>query len=204
MQLRLLDIENSTGSCRAWFCVRTHPKHERIAAARLRNLISVEVFNPRLRLRRPTRRGPVWMIEPVFPCYVFARFDLARQLDSVRFAFGVRTVVAFGAKVPAVPDEVVESLRTEMGGELYERSLVDLVPGEEIRVAAGPFCGLVGTVRQVLTPKERVQVLLRVQHEAVRVHLAVLLAPVIGRQSGFAGRPGDSRGARAASRRPLR
>ena len=34
----------------AWFCIRTHMKHEHIAAAHLQKLPGVEVFNPQLRL----------------------------------------------------------------------------------------------------------------------------------------------------------
>ncbi|MCI0539108.1 MAG: hypothetical protein L0Z50_28200 [Verrucomicrobiales bacterium] len=165
----------------AWFCVRSQPKHEQIAAARLRQVVNVEVFNPRLRLRRRTRRGPVWMIEPLFPCYLFARFELARQLDAVRFASGVREVVAFGQRVPAVPDDVIEALRAEMGGELLERSLVDLAPGEEVTVASGPLRGLVGTVRQVLTPAQRVRVLLEMLGRETCVELnAVDVVPLRG------------------------
>ena len=130
----------------AWFCVRSQPKHEGIAAARLRQLEAVEVFNPTLRLRRATRRGPVWMIEPLFPGYVFARFTLERQLANVRYASGVADVVSFGGRYPTVTENVIAELRDLMGGELFERSLVDFEVGESVRIARGPFGGIVGTV----------------------------------------------------------
>lgn len=43
----------------AWFCVRARPKHEHIAAARLREA-GLEVFLPRLRFKKGSVRGPVW------------------------------------------------------------------------------------------------------------------------------------------------
>jgi len=86
----------------AWFRVRTHLKHEHIATAHLRLIPDVGVFNPRLRLLRSTRRGPVWSTESVFPNYLFARFVLERKLEAVRFTIGVVKVVQFGEVVPHV------------------------------------------------------------------------------------------------------
>lgn len=60
----------------AWFCLRSQPKHEKIAATHLlRTIAGIEVFSPRLRIRRQTRRGVVWFVEALFPGYLFARFD---------------------------------------------------------------------------------------------------------------------------------
>ena len=50
----------------AWYCVRTQPKHEHIAAASLGRNLGLEVFHPRLRLERATRRGQMRVIEPLF------------------------------------------------------------------------------------------------------------------------------------------
>ena len=44
-------------SSAAWFCLRAQPKHEHIAAGHLRELPGIEVFLPRIRFRRQTRRG---------------------------------------------------------------------------------------------------------------------------------------------------
>ena len=50
-----------------WFCVRCQTKREHIAAGHLRELLGVEVFCPRLRYRKATRRGKIWWMEPMFP-----------------------------------------------------------------------------------------------------------------------------------------
>src|SRR5690349_9446043 len=60
----------------AWFCLRSHPKHEHIAAAQLRQIPGVEVFNPQLQLERLTRRGRMRSTESLFVNYLFARFVL--------------------------------------------------------------------------------------------------------------------------------
>ena len=40
-----------------WYCLRTQPKHEHIAAAQLRRAQGLEVFCPRVRLRSAPGRG---------------------------------------------------------------------------------------------------------------------------------------------------
>src|SRR5690242_13066122 len=69
----------------AWYCARTKPKHEHIVAAGLKRQLGLEVFHPRLRMERPTKRGVVRVVEPLFPCYVFVRCNIGTSLDSVRY-----------------------------------------------------------------------------------------------------------------------
>ena len=63
-----------------WFCVRTQTKREHIAAGHLREVEGVEVFGPRLRYRKATRRGKIGWVEPLCPGYLLARFKL-RELE---------------------------------------------------------------------------------------------------------------------------
>jgi transcriptional antiterminator RfaH len=49
----------SDSSIPEWFCVRTQTKREHIAAGHLREIEGVEVFCPRLRYRKATRRGKI-------------------------------------------------------------------------------------------------------------------------------------------------
>src|SRR5437879_12596763 len=90
----------------AWFCIRTQPKHEHIAAARLKEEPDIEVYLPRIRFKRSTRRGPVWFTEALFRNYLFARFDLASVLRKLHQARGVRGVSHFGELWPTIPASV--------------------------------------------------------------------------------------------------
>src|SRR5215471_1605047 len=93
----------------AWYCARTKPKHEHIAAANVNRQLGLDVFNPRLRVERSTSRGLVRVLEPLFPCYIFLRCDSAAWND-VRYVTGVSSLVHFGGRVAAVPDPVIEAL----------------------------------------------------------------------------------------------
>src|SRR5215471_12809856 len=101
----------------AWFCVRTQPKHEHIAAAQLRKDLGLDVFLPRIRFRRVTRSGPAWVTEALFLGYLFTRFDLALSVRRVQAVRGVRGVVRFGDRWPVIPDSVISELRTAVGAE---------------------------------------------------------------------------------------
>src|SRR5437867_3429676 len=98
----------------AWYCIRTHLKHEHIAAAHLQRIPNVEVFNPQLRILRSTRTGRRWSTESLFPNYIFARFALAPLLDKVRYTPAVKFVLRFGDRMPEIPVLVIEDLRQEL------------------------------------------------------------------------------------------
>ena len=143
-----------------WFCVRSQPKHEHIAAAHLEKEADIEVYLPRIRFKRATRRGPVWFTEALFPNYLFARFDLAACLRRVCHARGIRGVVHFGDRWPIVPEAVVEELRAALGTDPVHVIREELQPGEVVQIAGGVFHGLRAVVTRVMPSRERVAVLL--------------------------------------------
>ena len=144
----------------AWFCVRTQLKHEHIATANLRLLPDLEVFNPRIRYRRSTRRGPVWFTESLFPSYVFARFDWREQLRLVYHSAGVASIVHFGTRWPTIPDTSIAELQALIGDE--EIRLVETQPevGEEVEISGGAFHGLQGIITRLFPARMRVAILL--------------------------------------------
>lgn len=144
----------------SWYCVRSHPKHEHIAAAQLRQPGDIEVFVPRIRYRRATRQGPAWVTEALFKDYFFAKFELAVALRRVRHARSVCGVVHFGDHWPSVPEHVIVELRTAMGGQ--EQCVVEdgLEAGDRVQINAGAVSGLEAVVTRFMPAKQRVAVLL--------------------------------------------
>lgn len=148
-----------------WYCVRTQTKREHLAAGHLRELEGVEVFCPRVRYRKATRRGKVWWIEPLFPGYLMARFDIGQLERAVTFCQGVRGLVRFGSIIPDVPAAFVETLRSQVAAHASEDTdtvsvAPDIESGDEVEIATGPFRGLKAAVVQVAPATERVKVLL--------------------------------------------
>lgn len=172
-----------TGKLR-WFCVRTQTKREHIAAKHLRELVGVEVFCPRVKYRKATRRGKIWWLEPLFPGYLLAKFDRDEMERAVTSCQGVRGLVRFGTEIPDVPDATVRNLirqvRQQAGGE---GELITIAPviavGDEVEVATGPFQGMKGIIRSVAPATERVKVLLEFlgQIQPVDLDLFSILTP---------------------------
>jgi transcriptional antiterminator RfaH len=155
-----------------WFCIRTQQKHEHIAAVHLRRSVAaLEVFSPRIRIRKATRRGAVWFVEALFPGYLFARFGNGGDHQAVKSTPGVKSIVAFGDIVAQIPDSVIEDLRADFD-ENDSRVVPDAITeGSVVEIAGGPFHGLSATVLRVLPAKERVQILLEVLGGLVPVNV---------------------------------
>ena len=144
----------------AWFCVRCRPKQEHLAAGYLRKRVGVEVFLPRLRFRRPTRRGPAWVTEALFPGYLFARFDWRLSFRAVHHTPSVSGLVHFGDSYPTVPDAAMHELRAAFGDDAIHEIATDMAPGDPVQLVGGPFGGLQAVVHQVMPSRQRVRVLL--------------------------------------------
>lgn len=151
---------NSPDPAPLWYCARTKPKHEHIAAANLCRNLGLEVFHPRLRVERATRRGVVHTVEPLFPCYVFVRCVIQDRLDEIKYTNGVSSLVHFGDRLPTVPDLVIAELQAcfEMNEPL---TVVDqLSPGNRVIIGDGAFAGMQAFVLRLMPARQRVQVLL--------------------------------------------
>ena len=154
------DIAVEADGAVAWFCLRSQPKHEHIAARHLRCMEAVEVFNPRVRFARPTRKGPVWVTEAMFPNYLFARFDWKISLSRVHYAPGVSNVVHFGSRWPTVPNQIIAQMRVALGENEIQLVSNELAPGDPVRIAGGTFHGLQAVITQVMPARDRVMVLM--------------------------------------------
>jgi transcriptional antiterminator RfaH len=146
----------------AWYCIRTKPKHEHIAAANVRKHCGLEVFLPQLRIGRPTRRGMVQVVEPLFPCYLFVNCVMGEWIDRIRYSNGVSTVVHFGDRIPPIAEGVIVDLRACFPPD-EPLSVGDLLtPGTEVVLTEGAFAGVSASVLKVLPARQRVQVLFEI------------------------------------------
>jgi len=144
----------------AWYCARTKPKHEHIAATNLRKNLNLEVFLPRLRIERATLRGVVRMVEPLFPCYIFVRCVIENRMTEIKHSTGISSLVHFGDRIPQVADSIIEELQECFEAE--EPMMVEnrLSPGDEVSVAEGAFAGMRAFVLRNMPARKRVQILL--------------------------------------------
>lgn len=162
---------NPTVRERAWFCVRTRPKSEHIAAAHLRDLEAVEVFNPRIRFKRPRKGHTMWVTEALFPGYIFAKFNWMNSLKTVFYTNGVTGIVHFGEQWPIIDDEVVLHWREKLGED--ELAVCEEMPetGEEVLITTGAFKGMIAEVVKVSSSRRRIAVLMDFLGRQMQVEL---------------------------------
>ncbi|MDF7807651.1 transcription termination/antitermination NusG family protein [Pontiellaceae bacterium B12219] len=143
-----------------WFCVRTKPKKERMAAANVASILNLDVFCPLIRFRRKTVRGPVWFQEAMFPGYIFVRFDMMEMKQGVSYAPGILTIPMFNGRYLPVPDAVIQSLQDELDENGSVDAGIPLEVGEETTILEGSMRGLKVKVIKVMPAEDRVAVLL--------------------------------------------
>lgn len=143
-----------------WFCVRTKPKKERMAAASIASLLSLDVFCPQIRFRRKTARGPVWFQEAMFPGYIFVRFEMSEMKRAVSYAPGVLNIPTFNERYVSVPCSVIESIQKDLDKESAVDASLPLKVGEETTILEGSMRGLKVKVIKVMPAEDRVGVLL--------------------------------------------
>ncbi|MCS7222282.1 MAG: transcription termination/antitermination NusG family protein [Anaerolineae bacterium] len=142
-----------------WYALHTQP-HRELQVAHLLFVREVEVFLPMVPMRH-RRLGKV--DRPLFPCYLFARFDLdVLGLSPVRWTPGLRCVVAFDGRPVAIPDEVIVRLQERVQAVQAAGGLPShqFQPGERVLIVDGPLRGLEAVFQGPMRPSERVRVLI--------------------------------------------
>jgi transcription elongation factor/antiterminator RfaH len=157
------------GEC--WYAVHTKPHREFSAQMQL-GAQGFRTFLPRHRKTVRHARRLSTVSAPFFPRYLFVALDLSRdRWRSVNGTFGVtRLVMGEEGPVP-VPRGVIESLAVACGAGGHLDLSAALVPGDRVRVLAGPFADLVGDLIRI-DAAGRVRVLLRLLGGEVPVSIA--------------------------------
>jgi transcriptional antiterminator RfaH len=174
-------IDDARPSDLHWICVRTQPKREHFATAHIRMIEGVEVFCPRVRYEKMTRRGKVWFNEAVFPNYLFVKLDLALHQRAVASAQSVSGIVRFGLTPSIVPQRAIDELRAEIPNDEAVIHHAKMEPGATALICNPLFFGLRGVITQVIPARERVKVLLEFLGRCSEVEIPVADALVEGK-----------------------
>jgi transcription elongation factor/antiterminator RfaH len=152
-----------------WYVVRAHHWQESRVESNLRSA-GIETFLPWVRpiSRRRSNRSDR---EPLFPQYLFGRFNAEASLRDVMFTRGVQSVVQIGGQLATLDDEVIEFFRSRVDEHGFILLRSNLEPGQRVTIHEGPFAALTGIIERVLPARQRVLVLLATVNCATRVQL---------------------------------
>jgi len=124
-----------------WFALQVRGRHERLVSTILTNK-GYESFLPTYRnWEGPKRKRHEE--SPLFPGYVFCRFDAFRRLP-ILVTPGVIHVVGIGRQ-PVAIDEIEMHSLVRIVDENFQAEPIDfLQPGEKVRIVEGPLSGVEG------------------------------------------------------------
>ena len=104
-----------------------------------------ERFLPTFRSRRRWSDRVKELQVPLFPGYVFCRFDAARRTPILECA-GVAGIVGFGNQLAPIPPEEIASIQAILQSSLPFEPYPFLGVGQKIRIDRGPLAGVEGVV----------------------------------------------------------
>jgi transcriptional antiterminator RfaH len=145
-----------------WYVVHTQPNAEDRALWHLRNQ-GFDCFLPLLRRLRSHARRTTVALEPLFPRYLFAFFDIAAtRWRAINGSRGVSQVLTDGVVPRPVPCGVVEELMqaVDIDGVADAVGLARRWKGRFVRIKQGTFDGQLGEVAEVQPGSLRVTLLL--------------------------------------------
>ncbi|HEV7859965.1 MAG TPA: transcription termination/antitermination NusG family protein [Pyrinomonadaceae bacterium] len=157
-----------------WYVVQTGLKQEERAAHNL-NAWGMETFSPKLRLRRrnPFTGTLLNGVGPMFPRYIFARFDASVLLHKVNYTRGVHYVVSFGGNPAPVDDSIIGLIKAQMGDDGLVHLGGEFKHGDEVKIKDGPLRNFVGVFDHRINNTDRVEILLTTVNFQARIVIEV-------------------------------
>ena len=156
-----MNNRNGTSGSALWYAIHTHPKEEDRATSNLRAW-NVETFNPKVRERRlnPFTGAASYEKKPLFPRYIFARFDAGTLLSKICFTRGVKRVVGFGAGPVPIEDKIIDFIMEQTGEDGFVQLGEELKRGDRVTVTNGLLGELSGIFEREIKGTDRVRILL--------------------------------------------
>ena len=137
-------LVNAPTDDKKWYALQVRPRFEKIVAVHLEHK-GFEDYLPLYRSRRKWSDRVKEIDLPLFPGYIFCKFDVLRRLP-ILMVPGVMSIVGLGRSPLAVSDdEIVAVQNVVRSGLTYEPSGF-ITAGQLARVERGPLRGLVGIV----------------------------------------------------------
>jgi transcription antitermination factor NusG len=129
-----------------WHALRVRSNFERKAADFL-HAVGLEEFLPSYRCRSYWSDRVKWVERPLFPGYVFCRFNFGNSLKVMQTP-GVVEVVNFGGKPAPVDEAEIEALRVlvHSSAPLFPRAFLRL--GQRVVIKHGPLAGVEGILEK--------------------------------------------------------
>ncbi len=143
-----------------WFCLKSKPRQEAVAVRNLKAVGEIDIFFPRIRRTRRGHEKNKEVVEPLFPGYIFVKFNPEDSQGIVKSTRGVLHLVSKNGKAVDVDHKVIDELKALGPDGILSMLDEELKVGAKIKVIRGIFAGSEGEVLKLATPQKRIAVLL--------------------------------------------
>jgi transcriptional antiterminator RfaH len=143
----------------AWYVIRTRQYKERVVVQRA-SLFIQDVYLPLLRTKKRGLGRLIERIEPLFPCYLFARFRLDEAYYKLTRSVGVVGLVCVGGEPCEVDTQTIQNIRSRETDGLIVLNPKRLRPQQRVTITEGSLRGIEAVFERYLSGAERVAVLL--------------------------------------------
>jgi len=163
----------ASDSLAQWYVVHSKPRAEKMAGVYL-NKLGIEILCPYIRQKKVIRRKQVIQEVPLFPGYLFAKFNPIMEFRAVQYATGVRCVVSFGEALAMVDAILIDAMRDRIyQGNVIVTQTIAFQPGQKVRIHDGPLQGFEAVFECEMSDKQRVALLLKTVAYQARVVVPV-------------------------------
>jgi transcriptional antiterminator RfaH len=142
-----------------WYVIRTKQYKERLVGQSALAIVD-DIYLPLIRTKRRGLGRFVERIEALFPCYVFARFRLAKSHHKLMRTPGVLGIVCVGGQPAEVDESIVREIRSREKDGLIVLPVRRFQPAQSVTITDGPLQGIEAVFERYLSGAERAAVLL--------------------------------------------
>ena len=142
-----MDVTERPEACPKWYALRVRSRHEKLVHAHL-EAKNRNAFLPLYHASHKwaDRRKTVHL--PMFPGYVFCRFDATLRY-SVLATPGVVDIVRVGTEPAAIEDSEIEAVQLIVRSQAPAEPYPDIIAGQRMMISGGPLNGLAGTLAEI-------------------------------------------------------
>jgi transcriptional antiterminator RfaH len=143
-----------------WYVIHTHPNQENRVSQNL-TAWNITTFNPKVRERRYNQfsNKPSYVSKPLFPRYMFAKFNINRLKD-IQYTRGVHSIINFGDGPVSIDDNVISLIESKIDDDGYVKFEDPIKTGDKVVIKEGPLKDLYGIFEKEIGGTDRVVILL--------------------------------------------
>jgi len=130
----------------SWYALHVRPRYESAVELQLEGK-GYEVFLPTYESKRRWSDRVKTVVQPLFPGYVFCRFNVGARLP-ILITPGVNAIVGIGKTPVPLDAEEISAIRNVIDSGVATSPCDYIREGESVQVESGPLEGLVGIVQR--------------------------------------------------------